>query len=197
MKIVKPPFTTLVAGVIKSGDPSQGVNPTIDKQAHQTQWIVDGGVDSPHTYPSAISGTTFNTNGMVQGAKTNATATIVFDAVHALLQNYIIIVGDYKLTSGNALTITAPNETMGDFYTGGTIVELLDSFVLFFAGIPEISASHNGADTVTLTHSISLEANSDFIAISYQTPKKLTHQPISSIVQFNGGSPTVSSAIRS
>lgn len=195
MKIVKPPFTKLVAGVIKSGDPSVGVNPTVDVQARQSQWIVTGGEDIPKSYPSAISGSTFNTNGMVQGANANATATIVFDAVHALGQDYIIIVGNYELTSGKATSITGPSDTIGDFYTGGNIAQLLDSVVTSLNGIPEITAAHDGVSTVTLTHSISLEANSDFIVISYQTLKKLTNQPITAITQFTGGSPTVSSEI--
>ena len=198
MKIVKPPFTQIVAGVVKSGDPSTGVNPTVQGQLRTTQWIMDNANNIPQSYPPNNNHSTkFNTNGHVEGATTEATATLVFSVAN-FNELFELHIGNYILKSGTAITYASSEDIVGDFLNtkGLAIADMMNSLCDALSALPEFTATNDGIQTVTITHKSSLGINSDSIAISFViTNPTVVKSPFDSISQFSGGSPTVGSVL--
>ena len=198
MKIVKPPFTQIVAGVVKSGDPSTGVNHTVQGQLRTTQWIMDGANTSPQGFPPNNNHfTKFNTNGHVDGAFVEATATLVF-SVGDYDELFELSIGDYTLKSGTAAAYATAEDIVGDFLNDGVLplADVMDSLCDALNRLPEFTATNDGVQTVEIKHKPSLGVNSDSIVISYQNiDPTVTTSVFDSISQFSGGSPTVGSVI--
>lgn len=198
MKIIKPPFTQIVAGVVKSGDPSTGVNPTVQGQLRTTQWVMDNANNTPQSYPPNNNHSTkFNTNGHVVGDLVSAEATLVFSVAN-FNELFELHIGNYVLKAGTSATYTAASDIVGDFLntSGMLITDMMDSLCTAISTLPEFSATNDGIQTVTIAHKPSLGINSDSIAISFVmlTPTVVL-SPFDSISQFSGGSPTVGSVL--
>lgn len=198
MKIVKPPFTQIVAGVVKSGDPSTGVNPTVQGQLRTTQWVMDNANNTPQSYPPNNNHSiSFNTNGHVTGDPVEATATLVFSLAN-FNELFELHIGNYILKAGTASSYGAASDIVGDFLntSGFALADMMDSLCTALSAIPEFTATHDGIQTVEITHKPSLGINSDSIAISFVmlTPTVIL-SPFDSISQFSGGSPTVGSVL--
>ena len=197
MKITKPPFTQVVAGVVKSGDPSQGRNPTVQGQLRTTQWIMEGAVKNPTSFPpNSNHFIEFNTGGHVTGAFQEATATLVFDVAN-YNDLFELTIGSYALKSGTALAYATSADLVGDFLntSGLPLADVMDSLCVAIERIPNLTASNDGVDTVTITHAPSLQ-DSDAMVIAYRNlDATVTTSPFVSISQFSGGSPTVGSVI--
>lgn len=195
MKIVKPPFTQVVAGVVKSGDPSQGRNPTVQGQLRTTQWIMDGAKKNPSAFPPNNNHfTKFNTNGHYTGVPTVATATLVFDLV-AFGELFELSIGNYVLKSGTALVYGSSVDIVGDFLNDGVIplADVMNNLCDAISRIPSMSATNDGVDTVTITYDKPLD---DDIVIAYRNiDPTVATSVFTSISQFSGGSPTVGSVI--
>lgn len=194
MKIVKPPFTTVVAGVVKSGDPSTGVNPTVQGQLRTTQWIMDGAKKNPSSFPPNNNHfTKFNTNGHYVGSPNVATATLVFD-VADFGELFELTIGNYVLKSGTAAAYATAEDIVGDFLNDGVLplTDVMDSLCDAISRIPRMSATNDGANTVTITY----DNPTDDIAISYRNIDPTVAKSVfTSVSQFSGGSPTVGSVI--
>lgn len=197
MKITKPPFTQVVAGVVKSGDPSQGRNPTVQGQLRTTQWVMEGAQKNPTAFPpNSNHFVEFNTGGHVTGAFQEATATLVFDAVN-YNKLFELTIGSYALKSGTALVYATSADIVGDFLNtlALPLADVMDSLCVAIGRIPKLSATNDGVDTITITHEPSLN-DSDAMVISYRNlDATVNTSPFVSISQFSGGSPTVGSVI--
>lgn len=198
MKIVKPPFTQIVAGVVKSGDPSTGVNPTVQGQLRTTQWVMDNANNTPQSYPPNNNHSiSFNTNGHVTGDFVGATATLVFSIAN-FNELFDLHIGNYILKAGTASSYGAASDIVGDFLNTNAIAitDMMDSLCDALSALPEFTATNDGVQTVTITHKPSLGINSDSIAISFvMTDPAVILSPFDSISQFSGGSPTVGSVL--
>ena len=158
MKIVKPPFTQIVAGVVKSGDPSTGVNPTVQGQLRTTQWVMDNANKTPQSYPPTTNHSTkFNTNGHVVGATAEATATLVFSIAN-YNKLFELHIGNYILKAGTSSSYTASEDIVGDFLNTNNLAlaDMMDSLCDALSALPEFTATHDGVQTVTITHKPSL-----------------------------------------
>jgi len=198
MKIIKPPFTQVVAGVVKSGDPSVGVNPTVQGQLRTTQWIMDGANKNPKSFPTNASHFTgFNTNGHVVGGFNPSVATLEFDPL-TFNELFELHIGSHVLKAGNSLTYTSSAVIVGDFLNnvGILIADMLDNLVDAINRIPEFSATNDGAAIITIEHKAQVGINSDSLAISYRNiDPTVTTSPFVEIIGFDGGSPTVGSVL--
>ena len=200
MKIVKPPFTAIVAGVVQSGDPSVGLNPTVQSQLRTTQWIMNGADKHPNAYPPNSSHLTgFNTNGHVSGAVIAATASVVFSAVgYATAFDFEMNIGSHTLRSGNATTYLTSADIVGDFVskTALPLATMIANLATTIDRLSDFSATSDGVDTITISHKPSLGVSADSVPISFQnTDPTVATTSIVSITQFNGGSPTVGSVL--
>lgn len=198
MKIVKPPFTQIVAGVVKSGDPSTGVNPTVQSQLRTSQWVMDNAKNIPQSFPPNNNHSTkFNTNGHVTGDFVGAEATLVFNALN-FGELFELHIGKYVLRSGTALTYVDSSVIVGDFLNagGGILSDMMDNLCVAISALPEFTAVNDSVQTVTITHKPSLGVDADSIAISFvMMNPAATASPFDSITQFSGGSPTVGSVL--
>lgn len=198
MKIVKPPFTQIVAGVVKSGDPSTGVNPTVQGQLRTTQWVSDRANITPRSFPPNSNHLTkFNTNGHVTGGFVEATATLVF-SVADYGDLFELSIGGHTLKSGTAAAYATAADIVGDFVNDGAIplTDVMDNLCDALNRLPKFTATNDGVQTVEIKHKPSLGVNSDSIVISYRNiDPTVTTSVFDSISQFSGGSPTVGSVI--
>lgn len=198
MKIVKPPFTQIVAGVTKSGDPSRGVNPTVGSQLRTTQWIIDNANNTPQSYPPNNNHSIkFNSQGHVVGDLVEATATLVFNLVD-YNELFELHIGNYILKAGTAVAYGSSEDIVGDFLNTNAIAiaDMMDSLCDALSAIPELTATNDGVQTVTITHKPSLSIDSDSIPISFvMIDPTVAKSPFDSISQFSGGSPTVGSVL--
>ena len=125
-----------------------------------------------------------------------ATATLVFS-----MPNYNKLfelhIGNYILKAGTSSSYTA-SVIVGDFLNTNNLAlaDMMDSLCDALSALPEFTATHDGVQTVTITHKPSLGVNSDSIAISFvMTNPTVVLSPFDSISQFSGGSPTVGSVL--